>query len=163
MLGVEPVALKLHPQPVAAKSKPGQLFDLLMPLLIQPQVGRHCVWLFGLKPSKVGEVLPAYPLWQLGAADQPLGPIHASYHALFPSKPIISSQRSSQHCVAATKGNALGDLPSPASPILSPVNSLPNGPKSTSQYCGPAISAVPTIRHRVDCQQGISLGHISHK
>ena len=109
MLGVEPMALKFHPQLVAAKSKPGQLFDLLMPLLIQLQVSRHCVWLCGLEPSKVGEVLPAYPLWQLGAAHQTLGPIQA-YHALFPSKPIVGNQSGIQHRMTATEGNALGGI-----------------------------------------------------
>ena len=74
MLGVGTVAINFHPQLVAAKPKPGQLFDLLVPLLIQPQVSRHSVWLSGLKPSKVGERLPAYSLWQLGAADQTLCP-----------------------------------------------------------------------------------------
>ena len=74
MLGVEPMALKFHPQLVATESKPGQQFDLLMSLLAQPQVSRHRERLCGLEPSKVGKVLPAHSVGQLGAADQTLGP-----------------------------------------------------------------------------------------
>jgi hypothetical protein len=49
MLGIGPVAIKFHPQLVAAESEPGQLLDLLMPFLTQPQISRHDEWLCGLE------------------------------------------------------------------------------------------------------------------
>ena len=81
------MACELYLQLVTAQPEPSQLSDVLVQLLVEPQVCRHLVGLCGLEVCRICEKLPANPGRQLCAAHQVMAAL-----ALTPSKHIISSQ-----------------------------------------------------------------------